>query len=87
VRHKESYEWDLDLIPLCVSFIFCMHIYFMHYMRLCARLSEICVGGLRIPKVLKNTTNIFSKYNKLSQVLSDLRRRCTQSERRDLEEG
>jgi hypothetical protein len=43
--------------------------------------------GLRLPKVLKNTTNMFSKYNILSQVLSDLRRRCTQFERRDLEEG
>jgi hypothetical protein len=33
----------------------------------------LCVGGLRLPKVLKNTTNMFSKYNILSQVPSDLR--------------
>jgi hypothetical protein len=31
------------------------------------------VGGLRLPKVLKNTTNMLSKYNILSQELSDLR--------------
>jgi hypothetical protein len=24
---------------------------------------NLSVGGLRLPKVLKNTTNIFSKYN------------------------
>jgi hypothetical protein len=31
------------------------------------------IGGLRLPKVLKNTTNMFSKYKILSQVPSTLR--------------
>jgi hypothetical protein len=31
------------------------------------------VGGLRLPKVLKNMTNMFPKYNILSQVPSALR--------------
>jgi hypothetical protein len=30
-------------------------------------------GGICLPKVLKNTTNMFSKYNILSQVPSTLR--------------
>jgi hypothetical protein len=33
----------------------------------------ILVGGLRLPKVLKNMTNMFSKYNILSQLPSALR--------------
>jgi hypothetical protein len=33
----------------------------------------ISVGGLRLPKVLKNTTNMLSKYNILSQEPSALR--------------
>jgi hypothetical protein len=45
------------------------------------------VGGLHLPKVLKNTTNMFSKYNILSQEPSALRRRCAWYERRDLGEG
>jgi hypothetical protein len=31
------------------------------------------IGGLRLPKVLKNTTNMFSKYNILSHVPLALR--------------
>jgi hypothetical protein len=33
----------------------------------------VAVGGLRLPKVLKNTTNMLSKYNILSQEPSALR--------------
>jgi hypothetical protein len=33
----------------------------------------VIVGGLRLPKVLKNTTNMLSKYNILSQEPSALR--------------
>ena len=35
--------------------------------------SSLGVGGLRLPKVLKNTTNMLSKYNILSQEPSALR--------------
>jgi hypothetical protein len=45
------------------------------------------VGGLRLPKVLKNTTNMFSKYKILLQEPSALRWRCTRYERRGLKEG
>jgi hypothetical protein len=34
---------------------------------------KVSVGGLHLPKVLKNTTNMFSKYNILSQEPSALR--------------
>jgi hypothetical protein len=37
------------------------------------RLPLIIVGGLRLPKVLKNTNNMLSKYNILSQEPSALR--------------
>jgi hypothetical protein len=46
-----------------------------------------CVGGLRLSKVLKNMTNMLSKYNILSQEPSPLRWRCAWYERRDLGEG
>jgi hypothetical protein len=36
-------------------------------------LDMIIVGGLNLPKVLKNTTNMFSMYNILSQEPSALR--------------
>jgi hypothetical protein len=45
------------------------------------------VGGLHLPKVLKNTTNMFSKYTILSQEPSALRWRCARYERRGLGEG
>jgi hypothetical protein len=45
------------------------------------------VGGLRLPKVLKNTTNMLSKYNILSQEPPALRWRCARYERRGLREG
>jgi hypothetical protein len=44
------------------------------------------VGGLRLLKVLKNTTNMSSKYNILLQEPLALRWRCAQYERRGLEE-
>jgi hypothetical protein len=34
---------------------------------------HLSVGGLRLPKVLKNTTNMLSKYNILLQEPSALR--------------
>jgi hypothetical protein len=48
---------------------------------------KISVGGLHLSKVLKNTTNMLSKYNILSQEPSALRRRSARHDWHDLGEG
>jgi hypothetical protein len=46
---------------------------FGYYISTIRTLAHISVGGLRLPKVLKNMTNMLSKYNILSQEPSALR--------------
>jgi hypothetical protein len=55
----------ISISRLCLSL-------FIRIIHGCSPNSEF-VGGLRLPKVLKNTTNMLSKYNILSQEPSALR--------------
>jgi benzoyl-CoA reductase/2-hydroxyglutaryl-CoA dehydratase subunit BcrC/BadD/HgdB len=40
-----------------------VQMFFILVQRVVVTKCSISVGGLRLPKVLKNTTNMFSKYN------------------------